>query len=220
MRLAHATHVPPGDGPFPTIFALHGFGSNALDLLGLAPLLLGGQALVIAPQGPDEVRLDAPGGAQVAGYGWFPLVPGDPRARDPRAVAQAIAAARDFVEQASARYPVDPTRTAVLGFSQGGVIAYALALSEPQRFRALAALSSWLPDDLARSLPSVDRSGLAVWIHHGTRDEVINVARGRESAAKVRDMGAATTFREYDMAHEVSARSIVDLDAWLGAQLL
>lgn len=219
MQLTHAIHVPPGDGPFPTIFALHGFGSNALDLLGLAPLLLGGRALVIAPQGPDEVHLDAPGGTQVAGYGWFPLVPGDPRARDPRAAAQAIAAARAFVEQASARYPVDPERTAVLGFSQGGVIAYALALAEPQRFRALAALSSWLPDDLARSLPTVDRTDLAVWIAHGTRDEVINVGRGRESATKVRAMGATTAFREYDMAHEVSAQSIVELDAWLGGQL-
>lgn len=217
--LAHATHVPSGDGPFPTIFALHGFGSNALDLLGLAPLLLGGRALVIAPQGPDEVRLDAPGGAQVAGYGWFPLVPGDPRARDPKAAAEAVVAARAFVEQASTRYPVDPTRTAVLGFSQGGVIAYALALSQPRRFRALAALSSWLPDDLARSLPEVDRSQLAAWVQHGTRDEVINVSRGKSSAEKVRAMGVHTVYREYDMTHEVSARSVVELDGWLSTQL-
>jgi len=217
--LAHATHVPSGDGPFPTIFALHGFGSNALDLLGLAPLLLGGQALVIAPQGPDEVRLDAPGGAQVAGYGWFPLVPGDPRARDPQAAAQAVVAARAFVEAASARYPVDPTRTVVLGFSQGGVIAYALALSEPQRFRALVALSSWLPDDLARSIPQVDRAQLAAWVQHGTRDEVINVSRGKSSAETLRAMGVHTVYREYDMTHEVSARSVVELDGWLSTQL-
>lgn len=219
MQLAHATHVPAGSGPHPTIFAFHGFGSNALDLLGLAPLLLGGRALMIAPQGPEEVRLDAAAGSPVAGWGWFPLLPGDPRARDPRGAVRAIMAAREFVDEASARYPIDPARTIALGFSQGGVIAYALALSEPRRFRALVALSSWLPDDLARSLPEVDRGPLAAWIQHGRSDEVINVGRGRESAIRVRAMGATVDFREYDMAHEVSAQSVVELDAWLSARL-
>ena len=81
------------------------------------------------------------------------------------------------------------------------------------------ALSSWLPDDLARSLPEVDRSSLAAWVQHGTRDEVINVSRGKSSAEKLRAMGVHTVYREYDMTHEVSAQSVVELDAWLGAQL-
>jgi phospholipase/carboxylesterase len=218
MKLAHATWVPPGTGPYPTIFALHGFGSNALDLLGLAPHLLGGRALVIAPQGPDDVTIDAPGGAQIVGHGWFPLTLTRPPT--PLAVAQAVMTARDFVEEATARYPVDPARTVALGFSQGGVIAYALALSDPRRFRALAALSSWLPDDLARTLPSLDRSTLAAWIQHGTRDEVITVGRGRSSAETLRELGVAhVTYREYEMAHEVDAKSLAELDAWLGAQL-
>ncbi|MEW6268749.1 MAG: alpha/beta fold hydrolase [Thermodesulfobacteriota bacterium] len=218
MRLAHATWVPSGDGPHPTIFALHGFGSNAFDLLGLAPHLLGGRALVIAPQGPEDVALDVPGGARVMGHGWFPLTLTSPPT--PLAVAQAIMAAREFVEQASDRYPIDRGRTVALGFSQGGVIAYALALADPQRFRALVALSSWLPDDLARGLPSADRSRLAAWVQHGTRDEVITAGRGRDSVAKLGELGVQqVAHREYDMAHEVSAESLTDLDAWLRAQL-
>jgi phospholipase/carboxylesterase len=218
MKLIHAAYVPPGDGPHPTVFAMHGFGSNALDLLALAPHLLGGRALVIAPQGPDDVTIDSPGGAQVVGHGWFPLTLSNPPT--PLAVAQAVMAARDFVDEAAARYPVDRARTAVLGFSQGGVIAYALALSDPQRFRALAALSSWLPDDLAKSLPPVDRAHLAAWVQHGTRDEVITVARGRSSADKLRELGVQqVTYRQYEMAHEVNGESLTDLDAWLATQL-
>jgi phospholipase/carboxylesterase len=217
MHLAHAAWVPAGAGPHPTVFAFHGFGSNALDLLALAPHLLGGRALVIAGQGPDDVALDAPGGARVVGFGWFPLTLTSPPT--PLSVAQAVLAARDFVEEASGRYPVDPARTAVLGFSQGGVIAYALALSDPGRWRALVALSSWLPDELARTLPAADRSQLTAWVQHGTRDEVITVARGRTSAEKLREMGVHTAYREYEMAHEVSGQSLVDLDAWLRTQL-
>lgn len=215
--LTHATWVPAGSGPYPTIFAFHGFGSNALDLLGLAPRLLGGRALVIAPQGPEEVVLDAPGGARVVGNGWFPLTLASPPT--PLSVARAVMAAREFVTGACARYDVDRRRTVALGFSQGGVIAYALALSDPARFRALVALSSWLPDDLARSMPALDRSGLATLVQHGTRDEVIAPSRGKSSAQKLRELGVPVTWREYEMGHEVSPQSLADLDAWLGAEI-
>lgn len=217
MRLTHAAYVPAGAGPHPTIFAFHGFGSNALDLLGLAPHLLGGRALVIAPQGPDAVALDGPGGGRVVGYGWFPLTLVN--RPTPLSVAQAVVTAREFVDEVIDRYPIDRTRTAVLGFSQGAVLAYALALSAPDRYRALVALSSWLPDDLARNLPQVDRSGLAAWVQHGTRDEIVTVARGRTSAEKLRELGVQTMYREYEMAHEISAQSLAELDAWLATRL-
>jgi hypothetical protein len=35
MDLVHAAFEPSGDGPHPTIIAMHGWGSNALDLMGL-----------------------------------------------------------------------------------------------------------------------------------------------------------------------------------------
>lgn len=219
MQLAHTAFVPAGAGPHPTVFAFHGFGSNAFDLLGLAPDLLGGRVLMIAPQGPDDVRLDAIAGSPVAGFGWFPLLPGDPRARDKQAPARAIELARSFVDEAERRYPVDRTRTIALGFSQGGVIAYGLALAQPERLRGVAALSSWLRDEMITALPKANRSMLAALVQHGTRDETITVARGRDSANKLRSLGVQTTYREYEMGHEVSAQSVLDLDSWLTARL-
>ena len=47
MKLMHTAHIPAGDGPFPTIIALHGWGASAHDLLGLAPLLHGGRVFVM-----------------------------------------------------------------------------------------------------------------------------------------------------------------------------
>lgn len=210
MNLLHALHRPAGDGPHPTIFALHGFGANAHDLLGLAPHLLGGRALVVAPQGPLAVPLDPQG--RLTGYAWFPLTLVRPPT--PADVAQGIRAAREFVDAAMAAYPVDRERTALLGFSQGGVVAYALALGSPQRFRALAALSTWLPDDLNDSLKA-DASGLPTWVQHGTRDEIIAIGRARDSRDKLAARGVPVTFREYDMGHEISAESLRDLVDWL-----
>src|SRR6202521_4969930 len=51
MRLIHTLYEPAGEGPHPTLIAMHGYGANALDLLGLAPYIADGRFLVICPQG-------------------------------------------------------------------------------------------------------------------------------------------------------------------------
>lgn len=214
MDLVHALYAPPGDGPHPTLLALHGWGANALDLLGLAPHLGGGRLLVLCPQGPVAVPI----GAGMHGAGWFPLTMGAPP--DPVAFAAAVTALERFLVEAHRRYPIAPDRLAVLGFSQGGVMAYALATRQPTRFAAIAALSTWfapgLVDDNAK-LPEL--SGRPVLVQHGTRDELIAVERGRESVEMLRRCGADVTWREYDMGHEISGPSLRDLAAFLERHL-
>ncbi len=214
MNLLHTLHEPAGDGPHPTILVMHGYGANAHDLLGLAPHLLGGTALVIAPQGPLEVPLDPQ--ARLMGYAWFPLTLAQPPTEQD--VAKGISAARTFVDAAIERYPVDESRIALLGFSQGGLIAFALALKNPDRFKALAALSTWLPDDMNSSLLA-DASRLPMWVQHGTKDEVINVSRARDTKRKLEARGVPLSYKEYEMGHEISGESLRDLVGWLQATL-
>jgi phospholipase/carboxylesterase len=213
MNILHTAYEPAGDGPHPTIVALHGWGASGLDLLGLAPYLAGGRFLVLCPQGRVEVPL-----GQTTGYGWFPLTMGAPP--DTASFNAGVDDARRFVDAAVRRYPIDTTKLAVLGFSQGGVIAYALALSEPERFAALVALSSWLPAPIAGSMPHAACHRLATLVHHGSRDELIDVSRGRESVERLRALQVPVTYRELEMGHEISARSLADLSDWLAEQLL
>lgn len=215
MNLIHAIFEPPGAGPHPTLLTLHGWGANALDLLGLAPYLCSGQFLVLCPQGPLQVPL---GGAAV-GYGWFPITMGGPL--DLRAVLAAREELRAFLADALQRYPIDGKKLAVLGFSQGGVMAYGLGLGEPERFAGLAVLSSWLPKDLLSALPDVPATEqLPVLIQHGSRDELVDVGRARQSVETLRNLRVPITYREYDMGHEINARSLGDLSAWLQEKVL
>jgi len=213
MRLVHAVHEPSGDGPHPTIVALHGWGASALDLLGLAPHL--GPFLVICPQGPVEVAI-APG---MRGYGWFPLSAGAPP--DRAAFEVACTQLDAFLQDAVGRYPIAADKLAVLGFSQGGVMAYALALRERQRFAALAALSTWLVAELVKGTeqsPTLDR--LPVLVQHGTSDPLIPVARGREAVEQLRAWQADVVYREYNMGHEINAASLRDLSEFLQRRLV
>ena len=208
MDLLHTAHVPPGDGPFPTVFALHGWGAGAHDLLGLAPLFPG--FLVLCPQGRVELPI-APG---MTGYGWFPLVPGEPP--DPRAFLKASSELRDFVARAAERYPVDRRRIAILGFSQGGVMGYELALRAPECFRGLIALSSWLPDVLAANLPQkAEQRGFPVLMVHGTEDAQIELARAHESRQVLERFGVDLTYREFAMGHEIRPEALRVIADWL-----
>ena len=215
MQLVHTFFEPEGDGPYPTVLALHGWGANAMDLLGIAPHLCSGRFLVICPQGPVEVPL----GPGAVGYGWFPL------ALDAPPDVPAILAARDnlrlFLDACAARYPIDRRKLVLLGFSQGGVMAYGLAFREAERYSAVAVLSSWLPQEFVNASPNIANSQYPpMLIQHGLHDELIEVDRARESVEALRSLRVPVTYREYEMGHQITQRSLADLSAWLGDKVL
>lgn len=209
MSLLHTAHVPAGDGPFPTILALHGWGANAHDLLGLAPMLHGGRALVLCPEGQVAVPF---GGGQY-GYGWFPL---HGLNVDADAFKRGSDALREFLRMALVRYPIDPEKVVVAGFSQGGLMAYDLALREPSRFAGLAALSSWLPAPLVEDIPKLpEQERLPVLVVHGTQDNRIAIDRARESREALREFGVSLTYREFEMGHEIRPEALKVIVHWL-----
>jgi len=214
VDLVYTAHVPSGEGPLPTIVALHGWGASAHDLLGLAPLLCGGAALVLCPQGPLRFEI----GPGAFGYGWFPITGGGPL--DPLEFDKAALALEAFVAAAHTRYPIDRERLIFLGFSQGGVMAYQLALSAPERCAALVALSSWLPRGLARELPArPERARLPTLVIHGSRDPMIPVAMGRDSRDALCELGVRPDYCEFEMGHEIAGDALRKLVAWLGGVL-
>lgn len=208
--LAYTAHVPAGEGPFPALIALHGWGAGAHDLLGLAPSIHDGKAVVLCPQGPVRV----PVGGGMVGYGWFQLVPGQPP--DVEAFKAAADALRRFIEVALERYPVDPARIVLGGFSQGGIMAYELALREPERFAGLLALSTWFPELLANMLPKLPgHEDFPVLVIHGTQDSAIPVDRAREAREALRSYDVALMYREFDMGHEIRPDALRVLLRWL-----
>ena len=215
MDLLYAAHVPAGEGPFPTILALHGWGASALDLIGLAPELNQGEARVLSPQGPIGIRI--PGGPM--GYGWYPL--GEGSQASPEELTQASAQVLDFLDVAQQRYPVDPRKVVLLGFSQGGALAFDLALRDCSRFAGVAALSSWLPEGVAAQIePDTAHQSLPVLLVHGTEDPMVPVDRARESRQKLTSLGVALTYREDEMGHEICAEALRDIIGWIDEKVL
>ena len=211
MKFLHSTFQPEGDGPFPTVIALHGHGAHALDLMSLSQHLPEG-LLWLSPQAKNSVN-------EIAyGFTWFHFGRDDPKRDDE--IGGVIEELRGFFDEAVEQYPIDPQRTVLLGFSQGGMLAYRLALSEPTRFSGLAALSTTLSGESAAAITlSDDLKTLPVLVQHGTEDPMIAVDRAQESRDRLEAMGVDLEYHEYDMGHQIGAESLQDLTAWLTSVL-
>ncbi len=211
LSLVHRTIIPrQGDGPYPTLIALHGRGSDEGDLLGLAPYL-DDRLLWISPRAP----LDLP-----PGYEWYRLVgigaPVEPT------FAKALVQVTRFVDEALAAYPVDRQRVFLFGFSQGGMMSYAHSLSRPGVTRGAVIHSSYLPLPSIHSAGAVDLAGVRgkpYLVMHGQHDPLIPVTHGREARDWLREAGADVTYHEYPMGHTVSEPSIGAMNAWLAVHL-
>lgn len=210
--LHHVIVHPGGEGLLPTVIALHGHGANAQELAALEPHLTRGRALFIAPQGEYQVR------DGVYGFTWLHRDNQGQRASDEP--ARAIASLRGFIDDAVARYPVDPDRIVLLGFSMGAALAWSLALVEPSRYAGVAVLSGYLSEETSLGLeigPGLE--ALPMLVQHGVHDQVAEITHVEAMVAQLRKQGAQIDLQTYDMAHEMNLDSVQALARWLASTL-
>lgn len=162
--------VPPASGAPPrklVIFA-HGYGSNGDDLIGLTPHFSDvlPDAAFVSPNAPQGV----PGYA--GGYQWFPITRLDPTetARGARAAAASL---DGFIDAELKRHGLPASACALVGFSQGTMMALHVGLRRPEPLGAILGYSGMLadPEGLAAELPRTTRPPVA--LVHGDRDDVI-----------------------------------------------
>jgi phospholipase/carboxylesterase len=126
--------------------------------------------------------------------------------------AQASGWLDDFLE----RHAVPPERAVLGGFSQGGVMSYALGLGEGRpRPAGIMALSSFIPT--VEGFELGDASGLPVAIGHGTYDPIIPVEFGRAARDRLTEAGAEVTYRESPMPHAIDPGYLRELSGWVSA---
>jgi phospholipase/carboxylesterase len=201
---------PAADDPEGALVLLHGRGADELDLFPLLDLFDPERRLVAAtPRAP----LALPPG----GWHWYAFREvGSP---DPATFRSVYPAATGWLDDFLAGNDVPPERLVLGGFSQGGVMTYALGLGAGRpRPAALIALSGFVPTvegfelDLAPPLPPAA-------IGHGTLDPVIPVEFGRAARALLEDAGAEVLYREYPLPHTIDPEFARELAEWIAQQL-
>ena len=119
-------HVPAGEGAFPAVLLLHGFGSSKDEVGNMYKDL----AAKLGDAGIGSLRIDFQGFGKSDGDTGSTTIDG--QAGD----------ALNAVEWLNEQSWVDPERIGVLGFSLGGGIATVIASEHPEIFKSLATWSS------------------------------------------------------------------------------
>jgi phospholipase/carboxylesterase len=155
------------------VVILHGYGADGEDLIELGrqwqPLLP--DAAFVAPHAPDLLP-GTPMGRQ-----WFPLTFRDPHERW-RGVNQAGPGLDALLDGELARLNLPPSRLALVGFSQGAMMALHLGLRRPAAVAGVVALSGLLVLEEGKGPDSVKDQARAkppVLLVHGDQDDVIPV---------------------------------------------
>ena len=174
--------LPPARGAATHLVVLcHGYGADGNDLIGLAPmwqrLLL--TVAFVAPNAPE------PCGAGM-GYQWFPISRIDP-AEMARGVEGAAAGLENFLEAELQRLNLTGDKLALVGFSQGTMMALHVGLKRAAKPAAIVGYSGLLAD----RKPDAGPDAPPILLIHGDADPMIPVGALFASAATLGGAGAA-----------------------------
>ena len=194
----------------PLLLLLHGYGSNEEDLFSFAAEL------------PDEyyvISARAPYALPPYGHAWYAInFDADENKFSDNEQAKL---SRDriiaFIDELPSKYAIDTENITLIGFSQGSILSYAVALSNPTKIKRVVAMSGYLNKDiLAENYENNDFSNLKLFVSHGTVDQVVPVEWERnKSIPLLESLNIDFVYKEYPIGHGVSPQNFYDVVSWL-----
>lgn len=163
------------------VILCHGLGADAFDLIDLAPTWQHAcpDALFASVHAPF---------AHDSGFGrqWWSVADRSPKIVE-AGVRHAASFLTGFINDELARLELPTNAYAIMGFSQGAMVALFAGLRQLTPPRAILAFSGALiaPDELQTELTSPT----PVLLVHGEADDVVPVARSREAATALISAG-------------------------------
>ncbi len=196
----------------PLLLLLHGYGSNEADLFSFAEEL---------PDNYYIISARAPYDVQYGSYAWYAInFDADQNKFSDNEQAKT---SRDliatFIDELIQTYPIDANNVSLIGFSQGSILSYAVALSYPEKVQKVVAMSGYLNLDIVtEDYLKNTFNNLKIFASHGTVDQVIPVEWARKTPAILENLGIAVTYKEYPVGHGVAPQNFYDFKNWLLVQ--
>ncbi|MGB5819998.1 MAG: alpha/beta hydrolase-fold protein [Saonia sp.] len=197
------------DGKAPVLFMFHGYGSNEEDLFSFAPEL---------PEEICVISVRAPFPMQPFGNAWYAI---NFDATDGKwSDEEQAKASRDkisaFIDEACDTYYLDRNNITLLGFSQGTILSYAVALSNPDKFSNVIALSGYINENIiSEGYRNLNHSNLDIYASHGSVDQVIPVEWAQRTPDFLTKLGIKHVYEEFPVGHGVSPQNFYSFKKWL-----
>ena len=197
---------------------LHGLGASGHDFEPVVPQLgLNNDMAVrfIFPHAPNRPVTINGGMVMPSWYDIFEM--SLDRKVDIAQIEQSSQQIKDLINR-EIEHGVKPEHIVIAGFSQGGAVAYHLALGYPQRLAGLMTLSTYLATNEQINYSAANKE-IPILIEHGTHDPVVPVALGEQASKTLSAKGYNVEYITYPMAHQVCMPQIQGIGVWLNKVL-
>ncbi|MEX2482166.1 MAG: dienelactone hydrolase family protein [Gammaproteobacteria bacterium] len=213
-----AAVVEPARSATAAVIWLHGLGADGHDFEAVVPHLGLPESLAVRFIFPHAPAIPVTINNGYVMPAWYDILEMNlERAVDELQLRASAAAVGRLVSRERER-GIEARHIIIAGFSQGGAVAYELALSWPQRLGGLIALSTYFA-----TASSIERhpanADLPVLICHGVRDPMVDERHGKASAERLTEAGYPVEYRTYPVEHGVALEEIADIGAWITARL-
>jgi len=193
----------------PLLILLHGYGSNEMDLFSFADELPD-ELLIISARAPKTLGFHS--------YAWYSInfdqINGKFSDIDEAKEARDLIAA--FIDEMTEKYQVNKEKIFLLGFSQGTILSYAIALNYPEKIKYVIALSGHINEDLSPdNIHNKLYRKLDFFISHGNSDQVLPVEWARLAPEIFYILGIRNVYKEYNAGHGVHPQNFYDLRNWI-----
>lgn len=193
----------------PTIIMLHGYGSDENDLFSFASAI-DEKYLIVSARAPIPM--------QPYGNAWYAITyePGNEKfINDEQAVDSRDIIAK-FIDEVVENYYADPDNIILLGFSQGAILSYAVALSYPEKVSRVVAMSGYIHHTMLKeNFEKGDFSRLKFYCSHGSVDEVVPVEWDRKTKPFLEGLNIEVKYSEFPVGHGVSPENFREVQEWL-----
>jgi phospholipase/carboxylesterase len=192
----------------PLLILLHGVGSSEKDLFSLASQLPG-KFLIISARAPNTMAEGR--------YAWFQVdfSSGKPVINKQQA-EQSRQILIDFINQLKNKYAFDSRQVYLMGFSQGGIMAYSVGLTCPDLIKGIAVMSSrLLPEVKPIIAAKANLQQLKIFISHGNNDNTLPVQYARDAHSFLNALDVFPQYKEYAEGHTISKEMLHDVTDWL-----
>ncbi len=218
MSLLPAIVMETKENPDAAIIWLHGLGADGNDFAPIVPELRLPAELgirFIFPHAPS-IPVTINGGFVMPA--WYDILEMQiDRRVDVQQLMLSASAIEAFVVN-ELESGIKSERIILAGFSQGGAVAYQVALSFNQSLGGLLVMSTYLATADSIELSQANRD-IPIEIHHGLHDPVVPENLGKKAFEHLKEKGYYAIYRTYPMEHSVCAEQIGDISQWIQKRL-
>ena len=193
----------------PLLLLLHGYGSNEEDLFSFADEL---------PEEYYVISVRAPYKMMYGSYAWYSINfdADENKFSDIEQAKESRDLIVYFLDELMAKFPIDTKKVTLIGFSQGCILSYAVALSFPEKIQRVVAMSGYFNAEIAsEGFEQNDFSNLKIFASHGSVDQVVPVDWARKAAPAMQQLGIDIVYKEYPVGHGVAPQNFFDFKNWL-----